>query len=522
MPEAPEARTSVSHRQIIIVSILLAYAALRFWGLTSSCLWIDEIFSVHAAEHAWGEMFWFVAQDLIHPPLFYALLKLWIGLGGESLWWLRFFSVFFALLTVVPFLQLCREVKLKLPETAVALGMLAANGALIKYAQEVRMYSLLLFLSVVSIWLFGRFYFRGKNIWVLTLVNVLLVYTHYFGWLVVFCEVVSILIFQRIKIRHVVTMTAIALASYVPWVWALWKAAAAGSNVGQNISWIERPSLLEILNFLCKLVEPFYYQQTSADPASLYYISIPLLAVIAGAAIYYAASSADTANRNVVYLLAVFTATPVVITVLVSLLLPYSVWGTRHLIIVFVPASVLAAKFIAGGDNVKVRAVFIGVVSIIFAAAFAVNAAKVQTQPIWCRWDSFTHTLKNSRVKSGKPARLCVFEDLAAYHFWFSGRNTADYAVSLIKGVDGIGNDPAYFLPRGFDEVPVITPDECEGDDLYIVFRRRSLLGPSEMLLPKLASEKPLLLFVEKGLKPEIVDSVTASGETAYLVHLTR
>jgi hypothetical protein len=29
-------------------------------------------------------------------------------------------------------------------------------------------------------------------------------------------------------------------------------------------------------------------------------------------------------------------------------------------------------------------------------------------------------------------------------------------------------------------------------------------------------------LFVEKGLKPEIVDSVTASGETAYLVHLTR
>src|SRR6476620_9545432 len=98
MPEAQEARTSVSRRQIIIVSICLAYVTLRYWGLASSCLWFDEIFSVHAAEHVWGEMFWFVAQDLIHPPLFYMLLKGWIAIGGESVIWLRSFSVFFAVL----------------------------------------------------------------------------------------------------------------------------------------------------------------------------------------------------------------------------------------------------------------------------------------------------------------------------------------------------------------------------------------------------------------------------------------
>src|SRR2546421_12581670 len=92
--------------------VLLAYIATRFWGLTASCLWFDEIFSIHAAEHSWTSLFHFVAADLIHPPLFYVLLKLWITVGGESLFWLRLFPVTFAILSLVPFLLLCRELKL--------------------------------------------------------------------------------------------------------------------------------------------------------------------------------------------------------------------------------------------------------------------------------------------------------------------------------------------------------------------------------------------------------------------------
>ena len=64
--------------------VCAAYVVLRLWHLTDGCLWFDEIFSVHAAEQTWSGMWSFVAQDLIHPPLFYALLKLWIGVGGEG------------------------------------------------------------------------------------------------------------------------------------------------------------------------------------------------------------------------------------------------------------------------------------------------------------------------------------------------------------------------------------------------------------------------------------------------------
>ena len=82
------------------------------WRLADSCLWFDEIFGVHAARHAWGRMFGFVAADLIHPPLFYALLKLWMAVGGESLPWLRLLSVLLSVASVAPLLLLCRELRL--------------------------------------------------------------------------------------------------------------------------------------------------------------------------------------------------------------------------------------------------------------------------------------------------------------------------------------------------------------------------------------------------------------------------
>src|SRR5687768_1422948 len=87
--------------------VIGAYVALRFWRLTDSCLWFDEIFSVHAAGHAWDSILNFVALDLIHPPLFYVLLKLWIGMVGEGLLWLRLFPVVFSVIAIVPFIGLC-------------------------------------------------------------------------------------------------------------------------------------------------------------------------------------------------------------------------------------------------------------------------------------------------------------------------------------------------------------------------------------------------------------------------------
>src|SRR5215218_10711794 len=114
-------------QRFALAALCALYAAARMWRLTDSCLWFDEIFSVHAAEHTWSSLFRFVAQDLIHPPLFYAALKLWISIGGESLMWLRLLPVLFAVLALVPFIYLCKELKLPNSVMLLALAFLTIN-----------------------------------------------------------------------------------------------------------------------------------------------------------------------------------------------------------------------------------------------------------------------------------------------------------------------------------------------------------------------------------------------------------
>src|SRR5947209_16205860 len=245
---APSARddaaTPALSRGRLVVSLLLValYAAARLWRLTAACLWFDEIFSVHAARHAWGGLWSFAAADLIHPPLFYALLKLWAAAGGESPFWLRLFPALTSVAALVPFFLLARELRLSRAETNAALLLAAANGYLIKYAQELRMYSLLLLLTLASLWLFASLFnserLNSKVLLTLALVNLFLVYTHYYGWLVVACEAAFLFLNGRRKLTpFLLTVAALALL-FAPWAAACARAASEGGGLRQNIGWI--------------------------------------------------------------------------------------------------------------------------------------------------------------------------------------------------------------------------------------------------------------------------------------------
>jgi uncharacterized membrane protein len=264
---------------VCLITLCAVYVAVRLWRMTDSCLWFDEIFSVHAAEHDWGSLCWFVAQDLIHPPFFYALLKIWIGFGGESIFWLRLLPLLFATLSLIPFILVCRELKQTRSTILFAIFLLSINGSLINYTQRVRMYTLLMCLSLFSIWLFARYFNRGKSLFALLIVNLFLVYTHYFGPLVVGCEVAIVLLFQRIKWRGAAAIFGSATLAMLPWAYAVLSASRSGSELSQNIAWISRPGLREIGIFIFDLIEPFYFQFSTTEPTSIYAVTVPLLLI---------------------------------------------------------------------------------------------------------------------------------------------------------------------------------------------------------------------------------------------------
>lgn len=491
--------------KIILVAIGLIYVLLRFWDLTDSCLWFDEIFSVHAATHSWNDLFGFVAQDLIHPPFFYVLLKLWTAVGGESLFWLRAFPVFFSCLALIPFYLICRRLKLNYPAIAFALLIFAVNGCLIKYTQEVRMYSILLCLSLFSMWLFVRYLDLGKSFWILTVVNIFLIHTHYFGWFIVLSEVAAILILQKIKIGQILIMLGINLAVFAPWAWTVIRVSETNSGLAQNIGWMTKPNLASIFQFAFDLVEPFYFQASSIDWQSNYSISVPILLVIIALQIIFIINwkaKNETAKRNFILLL-IFIKLPCLLAFTASWILPHSIWGTRHLIIVFAPLTILITFFI---ENIEIKTLKIALVSAIIAfigIAFVLKIAKPQPKFIWCAWENLAQNLDKNQTN-----KIYVFEDLSAYHFWFAMRESDNFKVLTIKNIDGLKEDTAYFLPRGFDDVQRTSLEEITDNKFYIAFQAKDLQE----------NEPPLRNFKIKGYKILETKFIEAQGIKAFLI----
>lgn len=496
-------------RYAVFGGLTIIYILLRLQGLTSSCLWFDEIFSVHAAEHSWNSILSFVAQDLIHPPLFYLLLKVWVTAGGEGLFWLRSFPVFFSTLALIPFLLLCRELKFRFTAITLTFFIFAVNGSLIKYSQEVRMYAPLLCFSLFSIWLFVRFFGSRKGIAVLALVNLLLVYTHYFGWLVVLGETGAILWLKRDELKKIILMFGVVFAGFIPWIILIFNAAPASEKFSQNIGWMQRPGPITLFQFILNLLEPIYYKASSADNASNYPISLTLLIItIAAVVLYFRSSTREQPEEaKKLRILLVLFGVPLAIALVASWVLPYSVWGARHLVIVFVPSILLIAYAIDKTSKFKffAAAIFAGL-SIV---AFGIQMSRGPATYIWCGWE----TLAQDVGASTETDKVYVFEDLVAYHFWFALRNSEGrFQVEKLEGLDKINEDKAYFLPRGFGGVKKKDIKDVTDDKCWIAFRAEKW----DIL------RSPLYDLIARGYtlsEPRIFD---AGIEKAYLVRVEK
>ena len=507
---------------ILFALIVALFVAARLWGLTASCLWFDEIFSVHAARHDWDQLVPFVAADIIHPPLFYVLLKVWTGTGGESLLWLRLFPALTSIATIVPFILLSRELKLSTAATNLALLLMAVNGFLIKYAQELRMYSLLLFFALCSLWLFVRFMKAStaskKELIALGSINLLLVYTHYSGWVLVALQGVALLLWRRGRLPWFLAVAAaVPLLAYGPWIYAVSKAAEPGKGLAQNIGWVSRPDPKELVQSFTILNKPFLYSQSTAEATTdslgailtLLLFIFPLLSLL-----WHGPSSKDKPRTEDLRGLVLFSFAPMLLFFILSWLLPYSIWGTRHLIIAAGPYSILVAIAL-----VRLRPYWarVGVFLLLGCWVLLAGTLLVLKPPpffTWCTWERMAQEMVQSEHDSKQVVPVYAFEDLVAYHLWFDvhANRSNRFNVSVIKGVPGLPEDPAYFLPRKFEDIRVEHQTEFRGDDVWVAFRaaRWDESGP------------PLNLIARQGYRIGKVLSIKAQGHEAFLVQLYR
>ncbi len=222
--EGPPGRLEIDGRAPQLMLILAVAFGLRFWHLDHWSLWYDEVITMRLAQAPGpSAMFDLIRRiDATRAPLFPLLLMGWLRAFGESDFAARSLSAVLGVLTVVAVYATGRSAFDERTGRLAAL-FCALSPTLVYYSQEVRMYSLLVLLTVLSWWAFLAFRHSatlGHRLGYAALLSAL-IYTHPIGLFMVAAHCVAYLAVRRHLVlapgRWIASM-GLAAASVLPWI----------------------------------------------------------------------------------------------------------------------------------------------------------------------------------------------------------------------------------------------------------------------------------------------------------------
>jgi uncharacterized membrane protein len=419
---------------------------------------------------------------MVHPPLFYLLLKLWVGIGGESVFWLRLFPALTAMAAIVPFYLLCKELRLRDAEINLALVLTAVNAFLITYSQQLRMYSLLSLLSLSSLLLFVKFFNSPVHLkkyqWGLFAINLLLVYTHYFGWIVVGVELILLLLLQRQKLPSFLISVLILAICFSPWVYAV-SQVYAERGLRPNIGWIHTPGMGHIIAFFASLNGELDFNRNKI--VGLLLFGFPI--VFGAWNSFKSRKLEDKGQIKTFYWLLFLSFFPVGFLFCCSQLLSQSVWLARGLIIVAVPYVVLVAISVQ-----RLRPSWVRTVTLLLVVGWAALAGlkRIDFADERVKVDVWVNQMIQMESSQANPIKIYALDESSPYliRFFLDSAHEEKFQVMLVKGSDRTSID--YWLTRKmFKGVTVNNLSELEGEHFWVAYFegkvKRGLL-PREVL----------------------------------------
>jgi len=165
--------------RLLVGLIVLVGVILRFYAGTP--LWLDEAISAALASEGLAELFEGLRHDG-HPPFYYLLLMGWTKIFGGSDEAVRALSGVISVLSLVGAGFLLRKVAGRWM-ALMMVGVLASSPFAIRYATEVRMYALLVFLLLLGHGAFGFAWIEPtrRRLAGVVAVTTALIYTHYWS-----------------------------------------------------------------------------------------------------------------------------------------------------------------------------------------------------------------------------------------------------------------------------------------------------------------------------------------------------
>ena len=351
MPRPAGAVTPMHHELLLIAAIIYLAAFLRVLSLGEKSFWLDEATSLAIARLDWSSFLAIVTHREPGMSLYYAILHFWRRLG-ESEAAIRGLSVFPAVATL-PVVHLIGK-----RTAGVAVGLLAAlllalNALDIRYAQEARGYSLLIFLTTLATFLFIKGIERpSRGLWAgYAATAALAIYTHFFAAFVIAAHLVSLAALRPrdIPVRALAASLSGIAALVLPLVIAAWDAV-------RSVPALPAPSLPGLYYTLMAI--------TGAGGVWLL-VAYALSCLAASPPIGRTWASARASVEAWRYgLVVAWLVMPIVLALGISFITP--ILSARYLVVCLPPLSLLAAIGLA---SIRPRWACIGATAVVAALA---------------------------------------------------------------------------------------------------------------------------------------------------------
>lgn len=242
---------------IWVAAIFVVNLLLKLLYIDARDVAMDEPFSIWWAQHSLPEI-WQMLKSENNPALHFFLLHYWIKAFGISALSVRLPSVIFSAMTAGLVFLLAAKIFSK--RTALFASVFFTLSTLqMLFAHEARVYAIFEFLALWNVYLVIKTIeqpTKNELFWWLLLCDILLVYSHYFGWLVVIMQTLWLLLHPERKNlwKSALTVLVVLMAAYTPnWITFFNRFSASASG-----TWVHTPDWTELYGNINRFVNSRY------------------------------------------------------------------------------------------------------------------------------------------------------------------------------------------------------------------------------------------------------------------------
>jgi mannosyltransferase len=248
---------------------MLMVVVLSYFFFMPQSLRLDEAQTLWQSSHSAADIITLVAQD-VHVPLYFELLHFWRYIT-DSVQFGRVFSMLFYLASI-PALYFLGKLAYDRSVGLFAATLLAASPFMNWYGNEIRMYTLFIFLTIVNQYCFIKIWKTdSEHAWAFYVITTLLgAFTHYFFFIVLFAQAVFFFLNKKLFAPHalrrfVMTMLLLAVC-FAPWIYNV----IHQGELGNSSPMLPIPTTVDLFNTFAQFLFGFQSDNVNTVLLSLW------------------------------------------------------------------------------------------------------------------------------------------------------------------------------------------------------------------------------------------------------------